>query len=152
MDQSIYVERLYAKLHRVLCTEADLDYVGSLTVDQDWIDAAEMHEGQKVAVLNMNNGSRIETYLFNGERGSGVVKANGAAAHVISKGDTLLVLSYAMMELEKSKRFQPKVLLFDDVKEDSYFVQGKSLCYKENRTPTYEILDEQQRVLQYSFS
>ena len=127
-----------------MCTEADLNYVGSLTIDQDWIDASGMHEGQKVAVLNVNNGHRIETYLFNGTRGSGKVCANGPAAHLVSKGDILLVLSFVSMSFEESKIFKPRILLFDDSTEDSYISQEGSYVYKENMLPKFRFLGETQ--------
>jgi len=104
------IEMLKSKLHRVTVTEANLNYVGSLTVDEDLMDAANMIEHEKVQVVNVNNGERIETYLIKGERGSGIICLNGPAARKGAEGDIVIVISYATMDFEAAKSFQPTVV------------------------------------------
>ena len=104
------LEMLKSKLHRVTVTEANLNYVGSLTVDEDLMDAANMIEHEKVQVVNVNNGERIETYLIKGERGSGIICLNGPAARKGAEGDIVIVISYATMDFEAAKSFQPTVV------------------------------------------
>ena len=96
-----------SKIHRVKVTQAELNYVGSITIDQDLLDEANMIEGEKVTVVNVNNGERLETYIINGERGSGVICLNGPAARRCAVGDILIVFSYATMEFETAKTFKP---------------------------------------------
>jgi aspartate 1-decarboxylase len=98
---------LKSKIHRATVTEADLDYVGSLTLDIDLMEAADMHAYEKVQVLNVNNGARFETYIIEGERGSGIVCLNGPAARQGLKGDIIIALTYAQIEAEKAKGYQP---------------------------------------------
>ncbi|GAA4306111.1 aspartate 1-decarboxylase [Compostibacter hankyongensis] len=105
------IEVLKSKLHRVTITEADLNYIGSITIDEDLMDAAMLIENEKVQVVNVNNGARLETYIIKGKRGSGVVCLNGPAARLCAVGDTVIVVSYAIMELEEAKRYKP-VLVF----------------------------------------
>ncbi len=102
-----------SKIHRVKVTEANLNYIGSLTVDQDLMDAAGMIENEKVQVVNLHNGSRLETYLIPGERKTGVVCLNGAAARLVQPGDLVLIISYAMLPLEDAKSFRPTVVFPD---------------------------------------
>ncbi len=104
------IEILKSKVHRIVITEADLNYVGSLTLDEDLMDAARMIEYEKVQIVNVNNGSRIETYLIKGRRGSGVCCLNGPAARHGAVGDVVIVISYARMELEAAKNFKPFVI------------------------------------------
>ena len=104
------IEMLKSKLHRVTVTEANLNYVGSLTVDEDLMDAANMIEHEKVQVVNVNNGERIETYLIKGQRGSGIICLNGPAARKGAEGDIVIVISYATMDFEAAKSFQPTVV------------------------------------------
>ncbi len=104
------IEVLKSKIHRAVITEANLNYVGSLTVDEDLMDAANMIEYEKIHVVNVNNGERIETYLIKGPRGSGVICLNGAAARKGEPGDVIIVISYAIMEFEKAKTYQPMVV------------------------------------------
>jgi aspartate 1-decarboxylase len=104
------IELLKSKVHRVTITEADLNYVGSLTLDEDIIDAANMIENEKVQIVNVNNGSRIETYLIKGKRGSGTCCLNGPAARMGAVGDIVIVISYAQMEFEEAKRFKPAIV------------------------------------------
>jgi aspartate 1-decarboxylase len=107
------IEVLRAKLHRVRITEANLNYIGSITIDEDLIDAAGLVEGEKVQVLNVNNGERLETYVIKGERGSGNICLNGPAAHKASVGDIVIVAAYAHMSIEEARRFRP-IILFPD--------------------------------------
>ena len=104
------IELLKSKVHRVTITEADLNYVGSLTLDEDIMDAANMIENEKVQIVNVNNGSRIETYLITGKRGSGTCCLNGPAARKGAVGDVVIVISYAQMEFEEARRFKPAVV------------------------------------------
>lgn len=107
-----------SKIHRVKVTEANLNYIGSLTVDQELMDAAGMIENEKVQVVNLNNGSRLETYLIPGERKSGVVCLNGAAARLVQPGDLVLIISYGILSLEEAKSFKP-TLVFPDSNTNS---------------------------------
>lgn len=104
------IEILKSKIHRATITEANLNYVGSLTVDEDLMDAANMIENEKVQVVNVNNGTRLETYLIKGKRGSGVCCLNGPAARLGAVGDIVIVISYARMEFEKAKSFKPWIV------------------------------------------
>ncbi|MDR0547626.1 MAG: aspartate 1-decarboxylase [Dysgonamonadaceae bacterium] len=104
------IQVLKSKLHRVTVTDANLNYIGSVTIDQDLMDAANFIEGEKVQVLNNNNGERIETYVITGERGSGIICLNGAAARKFLPGDTVIILSYALMDFEEAKQFKPAVV------------------------------------------
>lgn len=104
------IEILKSKVHRVVITEANLNYVGSLTLDEDLMDAANMIEHEKIQVVNVNNGERIETYLIKGKRGSGVVCLNGPAARKGAEGDIVIVISYAAMDFEEAKKFKPTVI------------------------------------------
>ena len=106
---------LGGKIHRATVTEADLNYVGSITVDQDLLDAAGICVNEKVQVVNNNNGARFETYTISGERGSGVVCLNGAAARLVQKGDVVIIMSYALMDFEEAKTFKPTVIFPDTV-------------------------------------
>lgn len=104
------IEVLKSKVHRVAITEADLNYVGSLTLDEDLMDAAGMIENEKVQIVNVNNGERIETYLIKGRRGSGTCCLNGPAARKGAVGDIVIVISYAHIEFEEAKRFKPSIV------------------------------------------
>ena len=104
------IELLKSKVHRVTITEADLNYVGSLTLDEDIMNAANMIENEKVQIVNVNNGTRIETYLIKGKRGSGTCCLNGPAARKGAVGDVVIVISYAQMEFEEAKRFKPAIV------------------------------------------
>ena len=99
-----------SKLHRLTITQADLHYVGSVTIDEDLLDAAGIIEGKKVQIVNVNNGERIETYTIVGERGSGVVCLNGPAARRCSPGDIVIVIAYGLLSLEEAKAFTPTVI------------------------------------------
>ncbi len=107
------IEVLKSKLHCVRVTEANLNYVGSITVDEDLLDAANMIAGEKVHIVNNNNGERFETYIIKGERGSGCVCLNGAAARKVQVGDIIIIMSYALMDFEEAKTFKPSVVFPD---------------------------------------
>jgi aspartate 1-decarboxylase len=104
------IEILKSKVHRAVITEANLQYVGSLTLDEDIMDAANMIENEKVQIVNVNNGTRIETYLIKGKRGSGVCCLNGPAARQGAVGDIVIVISYAIMEFEEAKKHKPSIV------------------------------------------
>jgi aspartate 1-decarboxylase len=104
------IEILKSKVHRITITEANLNYVGSLTLDEDIMEAANMIENEKVQVVNVNTGSRIETYLITGKRGSGTCCLNGPAARTGAVGDIVIVISYAQMEFDQAKRFTPAIV------------------------------------------
>jgi len=104
------IEVLKSKIHRVKITEANLHYIGSITIDEDLMDAANMIENEKVHVLSIDNGSRLETYIIKGKRGSGQICMNGPAAHRINVGDTVIIVSYAHMDFEAARSFKPTVI------------------------------------------
>lgn len=104
------IEILKSKVHRLIITEANLNYIGSLTLDEDLMDAAQLIANEKVQVVNVNNGARIETYIITGKRGSGICCLNGPAARSGAVGDIVIVLSYARMDFEKAKKFKPWVI------------------------------------------
>lgn len=105
---------LGGKIHRATVTEANLNYVGSITVDQDLLDAAGICVNEKVAIVNNNNGERLETYTIPGKRGSGVVCLNGAAARLVQKGDIVIIMSYVMLSEPEIAAHEPKVVLVDE--------------------------------------
>lgn len=107
------IEVLKSKIHRVKITQAELHYVGSITIDEDLMDAANMIAGEKVQVVNVNNGERLETYIIKGERGSGMVCLNGPAARKAQVGDIVIIISYASMDFEEAKAFEPTVIFPD---------------------------------------
>ena len=104
------IQVLKSKIHRVQITQAELHYVGSITIDEDLMDAANLIENEKVQVVNVNNGERLETYVITGKRGSGVICMNGPAARKAQVGDVVIVISYASMELEEAKKWKPTLL------------------------------------------
>lgn len=107
------IEVLKSKIHRVKVTGADLNYVGSITIDEDLMDAANLIEGEKVQIVDINNGERLETYIIKGERGSGAICLNGAAARKVAVGDLVIIISYAILEFEEAKSFTPWVVFPD---------------------------------------
>ena len=109
----MFIEVVKSKIHRVTLTEANLNYIGSITIDEDLLDAANLIANEKVSIVNNNNGERFETYIIKGERGSGVVCLNGAAARKAQPGDIIIVMSYAMMDFEEAKTFKPSVVFPD---------------------------------------
>ena len=108
-----------SKIHRVKVTGADLNYIGSITIDKDLMDAANIIEGERVQIVNNNNGERLETYAIPGPRGSGEVTLNGAAARRVAVGDVLILIVYAFMELEEAKQFKP-ALIFPNEKDNTH--------------------------------
>ena len=108
------IEVLKSKIHRVKVTDADLSYIGSITIDRDLIDAANFVVGEKVQVVNINNGVRLETYIIEGKRGAGEVTLNGPAARKVQKGDIIIIIGYAQMEFQKAKKFKPTVVFPDE--------------------------------------
>ena len=106
----MYIEVLKSKLHRVKVTQANLNYIGSITIDEDLMDAANLIAGEKVQIMDNDNGERFETYVIKGERGSGCICLNGAAARRVVVGDTIIIVSYALMDFEEAKTFQPPVV------------------------------------------
>lgn len=111
----MFVHVVKSKIHRVKVTGADLNYIGSITIDEDLMDAANIVQGEKVQIVNNNNGERIETYAIPGPRGSGELTLNGAAARKVAVGDVLILITYAMMDIEKARTFKP-ALIFPDEK------------------------------------
>lgn len=104
------IEVFKSKIHRVRVTESDLDYIGSITVDEDLLDAAGIMVGERVYIVNVNNGERFDTYTIRGKRGSGEVCLNGPAARKVQKGDVIIIIAYAQMTPEEAKSFQPKIV------------------------------------------
>ena len=103
-----------SKLHRATVTEANLNYVGSITIDRDLMEAADLWENERVQIVNNNNGARLETYVIPGERGSGVICLNGAAARLVQPGDQVIIISYAMMTNEEAKGYEPQVVILGE--------------------------------------
>ena len=103
-----------SKIHRATVTQADLHYVGSVTIDADLLDAAELLEGEQVAIVDNTNGARIETYVIPGPRGSGVIGINGAAAHLVHPGDLVIIMSYALMDEAEARAMKPRVVHVDE--------------------------------------
>ena len=108
------IEVVKSKIHRVRVTGADLDYIGSITLDPELIEAASLVIGEKVQVVNINNGERLETYVIAGDRGSGEVTLNGPAARKVQKGDIVIVIGYALLEIEEAKKFSPAIIFPDE--------------------------------------
>ena len=106
----MFIQRFKSKIHQAVVTEANLNYVGSITIDEDLMDAAGLIDGEKVQVVNNNNGERLETYVIVGERGSGVICLNGAAARKAQVDDVLIIISYGYMTVEEAKNFQPTIV------------------------------------------
>ncbi len=107
------IEVVKSKIHRVTVTEADLNYIGSITIDEDLMNAANLIENEKVQIVNINNGERLETYVITGERGTGQICLNGPAARKVAVGDVIIIISYATMDFEEAKTFKPS-LIFPD--------------------------------------
>lgn len=108
---------LKSKLHRAVVTDADLNYVGSITIDRDLMDAADILENEKVTIVNNNNGERFETYVIGGERGSRVICLNGAAARKVQKGDVIIILTYTILDDAECKNHQPRLVFVNDKNE-----------------------------------
>ncbi len=103
-----------SKIHRVKCTGADLNYIGSITIDEDLMDAANIIQGEKIQIVNNDNGERLETYVIPGPRNSGEITLNGAAARKVAVGDTLILIAYAIMDIEQAKKFKPSLVFPDE--------------------------------------
>lgn len=110
----MWLEILKSKIHRATVTDANLNYEGSITIDEDLVDAVGMVIHEKVAIVNNNNGERFETYVIRGERGSGTICLNGAAARKVQKGDIIIIMSYALMSPEEAKTFHPTLINLDE--------------------------------------
>ncbi|MCM1319198.1 MAG: aspartate 1-decarboxylase [Muribaculaceae bacterium] len=107
------LEIMKSKIHRVTVTQANLNYIGSITIDQDLMDAAGIYEGERVYIVDNNNGERLDTYAIAGERGSGTICLNGAAARKVQPGDIVIIMAYAMMTPEEASSFRPKIVFPD---------------------------------------
>jgi aspartate 1-decarboxylase len=114
----MFIEVCKSKIHKVTVTEANLQYVGSITIDEDLMDAANIIENEKVQVVNINNGERLETYVIKGERGSGIICLNGPAARKAAVGDVVIIISYAILDFEEAKTFKP-ALVFPDTETNA---------------------------------
>ncbi len=106
----MFIQVLKSKIHRVTVTEANLNYIGSITIDEDLMDAANLIEFEKVHIVDNNNGERLQTYVIKGKRGTGTICLNGAAARKVQPGDTVIIMAYAYMDFEEAKHFKPKVV------------------------------------------
>jgi len=106
----MYLQILKSKIHRVTVTEANLEYIGSITIDEALMEAANIYPGERVQVVDNTNGARLETYVIAGKRGSGCICMNGAAAHLIGVGDTVIIMAYALMTPDEAKTFKPSVV------------------------------------------
>ncbi|GGG38347.1 aspartate 1-decarboxylase [Bizionia arctica] len=108
------IQVVKSKIHRVKCTGADLNYIGSITIDEDLMEAANIIQGEKVQIVNNDNGERLDTYVIPGPRDSGEITLNGAAARKVAVGDTLILITYAFMDLEEAKVFKPSLVFPDE--------------------------------------
>lgn len=109
------IEVMKSKIHCARVTEANLNYMGSITIDEDLMDAANLIAGEKVSIVNNNNGERFETYIIKGERGTGCICLNGAAARKVQVGDVVIIMSYALMDFEEAKTFKPWIIFPESV-------------------------------------
>ena len=108
------IEVLKSKLHRATVTEANLHYIGSIAIDEDLMEAANLIENERVNIYNINNGERFDTYVIKGRRASGIISLNGAAARKVAEGDKVIIVSYASMDFEEAKTFKPSIVFPDD--------------------------------------
>jgi aspartate 1-decarboxylase len=108
------IQVVKSKIHRVKCTGADLNYIGSITIDEDLMEAANIIQGEKVQIVNNDNGERLDTYVIPGARNSGEITLNGAAARKVAVGDTLILITYAFMDIEEAKTFKPSLVFPDE--------------------------------------
>lgn len=123
----MYRTMFKSKIHRATVTQADLHYVGSITIDADLLDAADLLPGEQVSVVDITNGARLETYVIEGARGTGVIGINGAAAHLVHPGDMVIVISYASLPDAEAKAFQPRVVLVDA--HNAIIHEGSDISY-----------------------
>lgn len=112
--KAVYLTMFKSKIHRATVTEANLNYVGSVTIDEVLLEAADILPGERVQIVNNNNGARFETYVIKGPRNSGTICLNGAAARLVQPGDTIIIISYALMDREEARNFKPTVVLVDE--------------------------------------
>jgi len=110
----MFVEVIKSKIHRATITQADLNYIGSITIDEDLMDAANLIENEKVDIFNINNGERLTTYVIKGERASGSISVNGAAARKVAVGDLIIIVAYARLDFEEAKNFKPSIIFPDE--------------------------------------
>ncbi|HEY9062677.1 MAG TPA: aspartate 1-decarboxylase [Pseudobacteroides sp.] len=110
----MFITLMKSKIHRAKVTEANLDYVGSITIDEDLMDSADLMKNEKVQIVNNNNGQRFETYVIPGERGSGMICLNGAAARLVHPGDIVIIISYGMFDRKEAAEFTPKIIFVDE--------------------------------------
>ncbi|MFA6308433.1 MAG: aspartate 1-decarboxylase [Clostridia bacterium] len=110
----MFITLMKSKIHRATVSEANLDYVGSVTIDEDLMDAAGIHDNEKVQIVDNNNGSRFETYVIKGERGSGMICINGAAARQVYEGDTIIIMAFGLFDEKEAKTSKPKVVFVDE--------------------------------------
>ncbi|GGP05433.1 aspartate 1-decarboxylase [Cloacibacterium rupense] len=110
----MFIEVFKSKIHRVTVTASDLNYIGSITIDEDLIEAAGLVVGERVYIVNVNNGERFDTYVIKGKKKSGEICLNGPAARKVQKGDVIIIISYAQMSMEEAKTFQPKIIFPDE--------------------------------------
>jgi len=108
------IEMLYSKIHRATVTDANLEYIGSITIDKELMEASKLRVGQKVDIVNINNGERFSTYVIQGEKGKRDICLNGAAARKVHKGDKIIIIAYANMDLEEADNFKPAIVIVDD--------------------------------------
>lgn len=113
-EERMQIEFLYSKIHRATVTDANLEYVGSITIDEELMEAANLLEGMKVDILDVNNGERFQTYVIKGKRGNRDICLNGAAARKVAVGDKVIIVSYAMMTLEEKAQFNPAIVMVDE--------------------------------------
>lgn len=113
-EERMQIEFLYSKIHRATVTNANLEYVGSITIDEELMEAANLLEGMKVDILDVNNGERFQTYVIKGKRGNRDICLNGAAARKVAVGDKVIIVSYAMMTLEEKAQFNPAIVMVDE--------------------------------------
>ena len=136
----MFIEVLKSKIHCARVTEANLNYMGSITIDEDLLDAAGMIAGEKVAIVDNNNGERFETYIIKGERGSGCICLNGAAARKVQPDDIVIIMSYALMDFEEAKTFKPTVIFPDPSQGNRVFREMFRLRFAPlNMTGTHHI-------------
>lgn len=119
----MYRTMMKAKIHRARITEANLNYVGSITIDEDILDKVDIYPNEKVQIVNNNNGARLETYVIPGERGSGIICLNGAAARLVQKDDIIIIISYALVAEENLKNHRPKIAIMNEENEIEQFIE-----------------------------
>lgn len=119
----MYRTMMKAKIHRARITEANLNYVGSITIDEDILDKVDIFPNEKVQIVNNNNGARLETYVIPGERGSGIICLNGAAARLVQKDDIIIIISYALVAEENLKNHRPKIAIMNEENEIEQFIE-----------------------------